>query len=124
MKIYEIDLNNIGEEYTDNNGNKWVVNHIGDLENIQTGVLTKEEHTLRELLNLTFEKVINWSRVPVDTKIFVKNRCHKQWTKRHFAKYENGRVYAWKDGRTSFTVRDNSEYTGWDCAKLYEESEE
>ena len=26
-----------------------------------------------------------------------------QWVKRHFAKYENGRVYAWSHGKTSWT---------------------
>ena len=124
MKIYEIDLNNVGEKYTDNNGDKWVVNDFFDLENIQTGFPIQEEHTLHGLLNLTFEKVIDWSKVPVDTKILVKDEGCSPWEKRHFAKCKNGRVYAWCDGRTSFTARDNIDYFGWDCAKLYEESEE
>ena len=58
---------------------------------------------------------IDWSNVLVDTKIFVKNNNDPAWYCRHFAKYENGKVYAWLQGKTSFTT---SEEQSWDCAEL------
>lgn len=43
-----------------------------------------------------------WDGVAVDAKVFVKNDKNEiKWTPRHFAKYENGFVYAWIDGKTS-----------------------
>ena len=60
---------------------------------------------------------IDWSNVLVDTKIFVKNNNDPAWYCRHFAKYENGKVYAWLQGKTSFTT---SEEQSWDCAELAE----
>ena len=58
---------------------------------------------------------IDWSNVLVDAKIFVKNNNDPAWYCRHFAKYENGKVYAWLQGKTSFTT---SEEQSWDCAEL------
>ena len=60
-----------------------------------------------------------WSKVEVDTPILVRNDGVK-WVKRHFAKYENGLVYAWKDSCTSWTTEDMTE---WDYAKLAEDEE-
>ena len=58
---------------------------------------------------------IDWSNVPVDAEILVKNNNDPAWYCRHFAKYENGKVYAWLQGKTSFTT---SEEQSWDCAEL------
>lgn len=63
---------------------------------------------------------IDWAKVSVDTKIFVKNNNDPAWYCRHFARYEHGKVYAWLLGKTSFTT---SEEQSWDCAKLAEEKE-
>lgn len=43
-----------------------------------------------------------WSDVVIDTPIWVCN-CDGISFARHFAKYENGKVFAWIDGRTSHT---------------------
>lgn len=40
------------------------------------------------------EPPIDWSKVAVDTPILVKDNSDCEWLKRHFAKYENGEVYA------------------------------
>lgn len=64
------------------------------------------------------EQGINWSKVPVDAKIFVKNNNDPAWYCRHFARYEHGKVYAWLLGKTSFTT---SEEQSWDCAELAED---
>lgn len=65
---------------------------------------------------------VDWAKVEVDTKILVKC-CSSQenWDKRHFAKYENGKIYVWRDGLTSFTVNDKNDYTEWEFSELYEE---
>ena len=60
----------------------------------------------------------DWTKVPVDTKILVKDFEEDEWDKRHFAKYENGEVYAYCDGNTSFTT---DRMSAWDFAKLYNE---
>lgn len=49
------------------------------------------------------EPPVDWSKVAVDTPILVTYSGIHQWVKRHFAKYENGRVYAWNHGTTSWT---------------------
>ena len=70
------------------------------------------------------EPEVDWSKVAVDTPILVRNSEYAttSWLRRHFAKYENGLVYAWKDSRTSWTA--NNMTTAWQCAKLAESEEE
>lgn len=64
------------------------------------------------------EHEIDWYKVAVDTPILVKNSKNDYWHERHFAKYVNGRVYAWDDGKTSWT---EDGVTAWEYAKLAEE---
>ena len=72
------------------------------------------------------EPEVDWSKIEVDTPILV--RCtedeEEEWMKRHFAKYENGVVYAWRDRYTSWTVLNNEDVTAWKYAKLAESEEE
>lgn len=67
------------------------------------------------------EPKVDWNEVEVDTPILVKNSEYEEWLKRHFAKYENGKVYAWQVGCTSWT---ENIMTDWDYAKLAESEEE
>ena len=80
---------------------------------------------LSELLDFDFEEVVDWSKVAVDTKILVANFTGNDnkivWKKRYFAKYENGKIYAWDSGFTSFTIDSDDLCTSWDFVKLYEE---
>lgn len=73
-----------------------------------------------EKLGTIYErKETDWSKVKVDTKILVS--CEgKRWHKRHFAKYENGKIYTFIGGLTSFTD-EGSSLNNWKYAKLYEE---
>ena len=64
------------------------------------------------------EPEIDWYKVAVDTPILVKNSENDYWHERHFAKYVNGRVYAWNDGKTSWT---EDGVIAWKYAKLAEE---
>ena len=63
---------------------------------------------------------INWNEIPVDTPILVRQSRGDDWTKRHFAKYERGTVYAWCDGQTSWTTY-NRDMINWNYAKLVKE---
>ncbi len=66
------------------------------------------------------EPETDWSKVEVDTPILVRHRLDEEWEKRHFVKYENGDVYAWDHGRTSWTT---GNVTYWKYAKLAESNE-
>lgn len=81
----------------------------------------KMMYDLSDLLDFDFEEVVDWSKVAVDTKILVRVSEHNEWSKRHFAKFENGKVCAWDNGKTSFTSNAKSPYTAWQQAKLYKE---
>lgn len=65
--------------------------------------------------------VVDWSKVKVDTPIFVRDYEENNWSKRYFAKVVNGTVYAWDNGVTSWSANDNKYcFTSWRYAKLAE----
>ena len=70
------------------------------------------------------EPEIDWSKVAVDTPILVRDFEYEdeEWGKRHFAKYENGKVYAWGEGCTSWSSEGHMVI--WNYAKLAESEEE
>ena len=68
------------------------------------------------------EPKTDWSKVEVDTPILVRDFEGSDWFRRHFAKYENGTVYAWDGGDTSWSGGDVM--TMWKYAKLAESEEE
>ena len=86
------------------------------------------EHTQDGKLTLIWNRkdYVDWSKVPVDAKVLVKNYEISSWVKRHFAKYENGKVYTFDNGSTSFTANgyNDRDITSWDFAKLYNEEED
>lgn len=65
---------------------------------------------------------VDWSKVAVDTQILVRDSREEAWRKRYFAKYENGIVYAWENGATSWSAH-RSNITDWGMAKLAESEE-
>lgn len=67
------------------------------------------------------EPEVNWGKVEVDTPLLVRDNKLSSWYKRYFAKYENGMVYAWVEGATSWTA--NGEMMAWTYAKLAEEGD-
>ena len=71
----------------------------------------------RDLL-WSIEDKIDWNKVEVDTKVLVRNKPDDNWLKRYFAKYEDGKVYVFKDGRTSWN---NEGIIHWQETKLWEE---
>lgn len=68
------------------------------------------------------EPEVDWSKVAVDTPILVRNNECDKWTKRHFAKYENGEIFVWSSGSTSWTSA--GKVMIWKYAKLAESEEE
>lgn len=68
------------------------------------------------------EPETDWSKVEVDTPILVRDYESQEWEARHFAKYEDGVVYTWDGGSTSWTSKGN--VTEWKYAKLADEGEE
>ena len=72
--------------------------------------------------NSEYEEYVDWSKVPVDTKILVRDNENLPWSPRHFSRIEQGRVYTFSYGRTSFTSRGKE--CCWRYAKLYKEEEE
>ena len=50
------------------------------------------------------EPEVDWNKIEVDTPVLVKNIENEEWKKRHFAKYENGRVHVWNNGSTSWSA--------------------
>ena len=68
------------------------------------------------------EPEVDWSKVAVDTPILVSmnEEDWRYWSRRHFAEYRDGTVYAFKDGATSWTTNLKTE---WPYAKLAEPQE-
>ena len=69
-------------------------------------------------------ELVDWSKVAVDTPILVINSDEfpPKW-RRHFAKYEGGKVYAYDLGRTSFTDPGTG-LVMWSRAKLADSNED
>lgn len=67
------------------------------------------------------EPEVDWGEVEVDTPILVRDYESQEWEARHFAKYEDGVIYSWDGGSTSWTSRGN--VTEWKYAKLAESEE-
>lgn len=67
------------------------------------------------------EPPVDWSKVPIDTPILVRDSEAVFWVKRHFARYQNGVVMAFRDGRTSWSS-DGGE-SCWSYAKIPEDDE-
>ena len=65
------------------------------------------------------EPEVDWSQVSIDTPILVRDSEDEEWQRRYFAKYENGVVYAWIVGSTSWSTPDD-EVSAWTFVKLAE----
>ena len=64
--------------------------------------------------------IVDWSKVEVDTPIFVRMSDEEVWKCRYFAMYEDGEVYAWQLGRTSWSNVIKKSPIAWKYAKLAE----
>ena len=117
---------NLGKKYRCGDDNIWVLeNFFGelDLRDDESGNSITENYFLSKILELDFEEVvevgIDWENIPIDTPLLVSNG-RGAWKRRHFAKYEGGKVYVFAQGRTSFSSSKDC-ITSWKIVKLFEE---
>ena len=62
--------------------------------------------------------IVDWSKVKVDTPIFVRNSIAEAWKCRYFAEYKDGKVYTWRDGKTSWSNVISDRPVAWMVAEL------
>lgn len=67
------------------------------------------------------EPIVDWTRIPIDTKILVRDKENEKWEKRYFAGYENDKVNAWVNAGT---IWNSFKKVGWNFAKLAEDLDE
>lgn len=81
---------------------------------------------LDENYNLLWERQeIDWTKVAIDTKVWVRGADDDEWLPRHFAGYSNGLCYAYSEGCTSWTnEKEKSTAILWSQCKLAEEPQE
>ena len=80
-----------------------------------------EYNFAKELDFIIYTPPTDWSKVKVDTKVLVRDWDDSERIPKYFAKVEANRVYVWNSGRTSFTSRDEEDYTSYNQTKLYTE---
>lgn len=62
--------------------------------------------------------IVDWSKVEVDTPVFVRDSENDVWKCRYFAKYEYEKVYTWVDGRTSWSNKIADIPVSWKYVQL------
>ena len=98
-----------GKVYTWDNGyTSWTA--CGDMGAWNYAKLAEDEESGKE-------PETDWGTVEVDTPILVKEREDGDWVERYFAEYNNGTVFAWTGGATSWST---DAITDWAYAKLAE----
>lgn len=80
------------------------------------------KYDIMEVFNSCNESIwkrekVDWAKVPVDTKVLVRNSKDEEWQRKHFAEYKNGKVFTYDYG----TSWNTSLITTWEYAKLVEE---
>lgn len=72
------------------------------------------------------EPEVDWSKVPVDTLVRVRDRDDQEWTLRYFKGIDEDslrhRYEAWESGATSKTA--NGKYLCWNYCELVEEEDD
>ena len=130
QKLYDDGWRYLVEEYC---GKVWLttekpkIDELGSVELVRNCAMVScirdilPKTNLNQYLSIAEELgIVDWSKVPVDTPIYVRAYERNTWEKRHFAYFKDGKVYAWLNGATSWTV-ENPEYVfSWKNAKLAE----
>ncbi len=129
QKLYDDGWRYLVEEYC---GKVWLttekpkIDELGSVELVRNCAMVScirdilPKTNLNQYLSIAEELgIVDWSKVPVDTPILVSND-NKGWIKRYFARYEDGNVYCWLNGKTSWTAICELSIGHWDYAKLAE----
>lgn len=132
MKLKDVmKIENVGKKYRCGGSEIWVLeNFFGDysicgldLKDNDGDSITRS-YFLGKILELDFEEVVDWDTVEVNTVVKVRmNWGDTRWRIRHFAKYEDGYVKVWANGRTSYTVQNEFDTEDWDEVVLFNEEE-
>ena len=70
-------------------------------------------------LVMNYEIPVDWTKVPVDIPIYVRDSEEGEWFPQYFSGFVNGRVRAWGGGKTSFSAKNKLSNTiSWNFAKL------
>jgi hypothetical protein len=64
------------------------------------------------------EDPTDWSKVAVDTPIWVQSHGSAIWRTRHFAGVQDNAVLVWDNGRTSHTIENPIDKSVWGNARL------
>lgn len=67
---------------------------------------------------------VDWTKVPENTRILVKDRVDNPWLNAHFASYRNGYVFAFPYGRSSWTVTPDMVICPWEYAEIADPEEQ
>ena len=114
---YYSNLKSFNDDLSRKTSDEIKITKIYDLSEYESMSLEfSTEH--RELL-WSIEDETDWNKVEVDTKVLVRYKPYDEWEKRYFAKYEDGKVYVFNDGRTSWSSRG---ITHWEETKLWEDN--
>lgn len=103
----------------------------GEIERVGSAAVTLRMYAVH-LLSDIFESTncidiakalnkVDWSTVKVDTPVLVSSCEDGQWTRRYFAGYNDGKVYTWDGGATSWSTDDENQISWWTYAKLSED---
>lgn len=87
---------------------------------IYDGDFCIDENLLKWAESEYVEYEVDWSKVPVDTPVYYQTNIYKDADKGHFAKFQNGIVYVWEDGKTSFTSRYSDDICSCQFVRLVE----
>ena len=68
-----------------------------------------------------FQRVVDWSKVAVDTKVLVRLSESSTWIPRYFAEYKHNMCCTWTNGCTKWSA--DGRQAGWSYYKLAEEGE-
>jgi hypothetical protein len=86
------------------NGKWWPVSHTADLEYGRNAV---NNHPSDLIEHNPAEELV------VDQPVMVRLHPSSEWERRYFAKYENGKVYTWTNGTTSWTAEASMAWNYW-----------
>nr|DAO00493.1 MAG TPA: hypothetical protein [Bacteriophage sp.] len=97
IKIIGVYAYFVNPDFIENGGNFKVRDHTPRIPCRVLGLSPKtDKYSIASLLG-----IVEWEKVPVDTPVIAETGLVK--AKLYFAKYENGRVYCFRGGKTSWT---------------------
>lgn len=126
-KLQELIDRDISIAVDKRSGTPWECNHLRCLD---CAINSKEKSCknaiVEWLLSEYEEPPVDWSKVPVDTPVLVKDREGNKWRRRYFAGIRGGMVTTYPEGRTSWSGN-SIDYIdaliSWPIAKLYKEDD-